>query len=222
MTEEVDIYKAENHQEASSCLSNLIANDISSNKSELYSIGLSGGNTPQLAYSMMLNDIKDFSNIALWTIDERWLPITDENSNQKMINSSFKSTNANILEIPFSDEDPFKDAEAYSKLLDDNINKFNTGIIGLGDDGHIASLFPGTAALNEKTKLIVANEVNIVSKWRITASYKLLSKISKLYLLATGENKREILKKAINGSGLPVNKLFELRENTVIITDQDI
>ena len=49
MTEEVDIYKAENHQEASSCLSNLIANDISSNKSELYSIGLSGGNTPQLA-----------------------------------------------------------------------------------------------------------------------------------------------------------------------------
>lgn len=222
MTEEVDIYKAENHQEASSCLSNLIANDISSNKSELYSIGLSGGNTPQLAYSMMLNDIKDFSNIALWTIDERWLPITDENSNQKMINSSFKSTNANILEIPFSDEDPFKDAEAYSKLLDDNINKFNTGIIGLGDDGHIASLFPGTAALNEKTKLIVANEVNIVSKWRITASYKLLSKISKLYLLATGENKREILKKAINGSELPINKLFKLRENTVIITDQDI
>ena len=222
MTEEVDIYKAENHQEASSCLSNLIANDISSNKSEPYSIGLSGGNTPQLAYSMMLNDIKDFSNIALWTIDERWLPITDENSNQKMINSSFKSTNANILEIPFSDEDPFKDAETYSKLLDDNINKFNTGIIGLGDDGHIASLFPGTAALNEKTKLIVANEVNIVSKWRITASYKLLSKISKLYLLATGENKREILKKAINGSELPINKLFKLRENTVIITDQDI
>ena len=133
-----------------------------------------------------------------------------------------KSTNANILEIPFSDEDPFKDAEAYSKLLDDNINKFNTGIIGLGDDGHIASLFPGTAALNEKTKLIVANEVNIVSKWRITASYKLLSKISKLYLLATGENKREILKKAINGSELPINKLFKLRENTVIITDQDI
>ena len=81
MTEEVDIYKAENHQEASSCLSNLIANDISSNKSEPYSIGLSGGNTPKLAYSMMLNDIKDFSNIALWTIDERWLPITDENSN---------------------------------------------------------------------------------------------------------------------------------------------
>ena len=107
-------------------------------------------------------------------------------------------------------------------MLDDNINKFNTGIIGLGDDGHIASLFPGTAALNEKTKLIVANEVNIVSKWRITASYKLLSKISKLYLLATGENKREILKKAINGSELPINKLFELRENTVIITDQDI
>ena len=171
---------------------------------------------------MMLSDIKDFSNITFWTIDDRWLPLTDDNSNQKMINSTFEQTEARILSIKYSGDDPLKDAEFYSKSLKENINNFDSGVIGLGDDGHIASLFPNTNGLNENEKLIIANEVNIISKWRISSTFKLLRSISNLYLLVTGENKKEILNKAINGSGLPINKLLEIRENTVIITDQNI
>tara|TARA_B100000029_G_scaffold91012_2_gene80928 strand:+ start:1608 stop:2276 length:669 start_codon:yes stop_codon:yes gene_type:complete len=222
MSEAIEIYKANNHDEASSCLSNLIANNIIISENKDYSIGLSGGNTPKLAYSMMLNDIKDFSNVILWTIDDRWLPLTDENSNQKMINSKFEQTDAKILSIKYSGNNPMQDADFYSKSLKENINNFDSGVIGLGDDGHIASLFPNTAGLNENEKLIIANEVNIISKWRISSTFKLLSSISNLYLLVTGEDKKEILKKALNGSGLPINKLLEMRENTVIITDQDI
>ena len=222
MSEAIEIYKANNHDEASSCLSNLIANNIIISENKDYSIGLSGGNTPKLAYSMMLNDIKDFSNVILWTIDDRWLPLTDENSNQKMINSKFEQTDAKILSIKYSGDNPMQDADFYSKSLKENINNFDSGVIGLGDDGHIASLFPNTAGLNENEKLIIANEVNIISKWRISSTFKLLSSISNLYLLVTGEDKKEILKKALNGSGLPINKLLEMRENTVIITDQDI
>ncbi len=222
MSEAIEIYKANNHDEASSCLSNLIANNIKISENKDYSIGLSGGNTPKLAYSMMLNDIKDFSNVILWTIDDRWLPLTDENSNQKMINSKFEQTDAKILSIKYSGDNPMQDADFYSKSLKENINNFDSGVIGLGDDGHIASLFPNTAGLNENEKIIIANEVNIISKWRISSTFKLLSSISNLYLLATGEDKKEILKKALNGSGLPINKLLEMRENTVIITDQDI
>ena len=222
MSEAIEIYKANNHDEASSCLSNLIANNIIISENKDYSIGLSGGNTPKLAYSMMLNDIKDFSNVILWTIDDRWLPLTDENSNQKMINSKFEQTDAKILSIKYSGDNPMQDADFYSKSLKENINNFDSGVIGLGDDGHIASLFPNTAGLNENEKLIIANEVNIISKWRISSTFKLLSSISDLYLLVTGEDKKEILKKALNGSGLPINKLLGMRENTVIITDQDI
>ncbi len=222
MSEAIEIYKANNHDEASSCLSNLIANNIIISENKDYSIGLSGGNTPKLAYSMMLNDIKDFSNVILWTIDDRWLPLTDENSNQKMINSKFEQTDAKILSIKYSGDNPMQDADFYSKSLKENINNFDSGVIGLGDDGHIASLFPNTAGLNENEKLIIANEVNIISKWRISSTFKLLSSISNLYLLVTGEDKKEILKKALNGSGLPINKLLGMRENTVIITDQDI
>ena len=222
MSEAIEIYKANNHEEASSCLSNLIATNIIDSKSNDFSIGLSGGSTPKLAYSMMLNDISDFSNITLWTIDDRWVPLTDENSNQKMINSNFSQTNSKILAIKYSGDNPHEDAELYSQSLKENITTFDSGIIGLGDDGHIASLFPNTAGLEETDNLFIANEVNIISKWRITSTFKLLSNISNLYLLVTGENKKDILSKALNGSDLPINKLLKMRENTVIITDLDV
>ncbi len=222
MSEAIEIYKANNHEEASSCLSNLIATNIMDSKSNDFSIGLSGGSTPKLAYSMMLNDISDFSNITLWTIDDRWVPLKDENSNQKMINSNFSQTNSKILAIKYSGDDPHEDAELYSQSLKENITTFDSGVIGLGDDGHIASLFPNTAGLEETDNLFIANEVNIISKWRITSTFKLLSNISNLYLLVTGENKKDILSKALNGSDLPVNKLLKMRENTVIITDLDV
>ena len=222
MSEAIEIYKANNHEEASSCLSNLIATNIMDSKSNDFSIGLSGGSTPKLAYSMMLNDISDFSNITLWTIDDRWVPLTDENSNQKMINSNFSQTNSKILAIKYSGDNPHEDAELYSQSLKENITTFDSGVIGLGDDGHIASLFPNTAGLEETDNLFIANEVNIISKWRITSTFKLLSNISNLYLLVTGENKKDILSKALNGSDLPVNKLLKVRENTVIITDLDV
>ncbi len=222
MSEAIEIYKANNHEEASSCLSNLIATNIMESKSNDFSIGLSGGSTPKLAYSMMLNDISDFSNITLWTIDDRWVPLKDENSNQKMINSNFSQTNSKILAIKYSGDDPHEDAELYSQSLKENITTFDSGVIGLGDDGHIASLFPNTAGLEETDNLFIANEVNIISKWRITSTFKLLSNISNLYLLVTGENKKDILSKALNGSDLPVNKLLKMRENTVIITDLDV
>ena len=222
MSEAIEIYKANNHEEASSCLSNLIATNIMDSKSNDFSIGLSGGSTPKLAYSMMLNDINDFSNITLWTIDDRWVPLTDENSNQKMINSNFSQTNSKILAIKYSGDNPHEDAELYSQSLKENITTFDSGVIGLGDDGHIASLFPNTAGLEETDNLFIANEVNIISKWRITSTFKLLSNISNLYLLVTGENKKDILSKALNGSDLPINKLLKMRENTVIITDLDV
>ena len=190
-------------------------------KSNDFSIGLSG-EISKLAYSMMLNDISDFSNITLWTIDDRWVPLTDENSNQKMINSNFSQTNSKILAIKYSGDNPHEDAELYSQSLKENITTFDSGVIGLGDDGHIASLFPNTAGLEETDNLFIANEVNIISKWRITSTFKLLSNISNLYLLVTGENKKDILSKALNGSDLPVNKLLKMRENTVIITDLDV
>ena len=103
-----------------------------------------------------------------------------------------------------------------------NIQNFNCAILGVGDDGHIASLFPNTTAMNNKSIGFVANEVNILSKWRITSTFELLSNIENVYLLVTGENKSDILKEIGKDNGLPVNQLIKHRKKTVLVTDQKI
>ena len=68
----------------------------------------------------------------------------------------------------------------------------------------------------------IANEVNILSKWRITSTFELLSNIENVYLLVTGENKSDILKEIGKDNGLPVNRLIKHRKKTVLVTDQKI
>ena len=68
----------------------------------------------------------------------------------------------------------------------------------------------------------VANEVNILSKWRVTSTFQLLAEIKNVFLLVTGENKSDILKKIGRDNGLPVNELIKRRKKTTLVTDQKI
>ena len=171
---------------------------------------------------MLGSDIKDLSKITFWTVDDRWLPKEDDNSNQKLINSFFSNSSAKVLEFEYSSSTSSKDANDYSNKLQENIKEFDTVILGIGEDGHIASLFPGTTAVDNDTDLYVSNEVNIITKWRVTATYKLLTQVSTVYFLVTGENKKEILTTILNDGKTPANKLINDRSETILITDQAI
>ena len=169
---------------------------------------------------MLKTDIPDLSKIIFWTVDERWISVEDENSNQSMINSIFKETDAQIMEFEYTQESAERDASIYSKKLSDNISQFDTAILGVGEDGHIASLFPGTKALENNTDLYTSNEVNIVTKWRATATFKLLTEVTKVYLFVTGDNKNQILYDILNNGSTPANDLINNRTETFLITDQ--
>ena len=67
---------------------------------------------------------------------------------------------------------------------------------------------------------MIENEVNILTKWRITSTYQLLADVEYLYLFVTGENKKEVIQKIGNEDDLPVNKLIGLRKKTTLLTDQ--
>ncbi len=222
MSESIIVYKANDHLEASSCLSNLIINEINKSKKNSFTIGLSGGNTPKITYSLLKNDIQDLSKIIFWTVDERWVPRDDEYSNQKMLNSIFADSTAKILEVEYSGLSAERDANKYASKLENNITNFDTVILGVGEDGHIASLFPDTAAVNDTENFYVSNEVNILSKWRVTATFKLLKEVDNVYLLVTGNNKKEILKSIMNNGNTSANKLINERKKTILITDQEI
>lgn len=222
MSESIIVYKANDHLEASSCLSNLIINDINKSKKNSFTIGLSGGSTPKITYSLLKNDIQDLSKIIFWTVDERWVPRDDEYSNQKMLNSFFADSTAKILEVEYSGLSAERDANKYASKLENNITNFDTVILGVGEDGHIASLFPDTVAVNDTENFYVSNEVNILSKWRVTATFKLLKEVDNVYLLVTGNNKKEILKSIMNNGNTSANKLINERKKTILITDQEI
>ena len=222
MSESIIVYKANDHLEASSCLSNLIINEINKSKKNSFTIGLSGGSTPKITYSLLKNDIQDLSKIIFWTVDERWVPREDEYSNQKMLNSFFADSTAKILEVDYSGLSAERDANKYATKLEKNITNFDTVILGVGEDGHIASLFPDTVAVNDTENFYVSNEVNILSKWRVTATFKLLKEVDNVYLLVTGNNKKEILKSIMNNGNTSANKLINERKKTILITDQEI
>ena len=217
MMNSLEILKGNNHIDCSNTLLNLISSEI--NDSENYSLGLSGGSTPKFFYELFAKKYKDYSNIYLWTVDERHVDINDENSNQRMINSIFSNSNLNIIEYPY-EEDPGHSAKNYAATVFSKVDKFNAAILGVGEDGHIASLFPDTTALNADEKGFVQNEVNILTKWRVTSTFELLKNVEHVYLLVTGDNKKEIIEEIGKENDLPVNELIRLRKKTVLLTDQ--
>ena len=217
MMDSLEILKENNHIDCSNTLLDLISSEI--NDSENYSLGLSGGSTPKFFYKLFAEKYKNYSNIYLWTVDERHVDIDDEKSNQRMINSIFSNSNLNIIEYSY-EEDPDHSAKDYTTKVFSKIEKFNAAILGVGEDGHIASLFPGTTALNADEKGFVQNEVNILTRWRVTSTFELLKNVEHVYLLVTGDNKKEIIEKIGKENDLPVNELIRLREKTVLLTDQ--
>ena len=219
MFDSLEIIKEKSHEDASLKLNELITQFVK--KNEKFNLGLSGGNTPKFFYKIFAESNQQNSDITLWTIDDRHVHLEDEMSNQGMINSIFNKTKMNILELKF-DEDPNKSAENYSKLVLSKIQEFDSAILGVGYDGHIASLFPYTNALIDESTRFVANEVNILSKWRVTSTFQLLAEIKNVFLLVTGENKCEILKEIGKNNELPVNQLIKRRKKTTLVTDQKI
>ena len=217
MMDSLEILKENNHIDCSNTLMDLISSEI--NDSKNYSLGLSGGSTPKFFYELFAEKYKNYSNIYLWTVDERHVDINDENSNQRMINSIFSNSNLNIIEYTY-EENPGLSAKNYTTKVFSKVNKFNAAILGVGEDGHIASLFPDTIALNADEKGFVHNEVNILTRWRVTSTFELLKNVEQVYLLVTGDNKKDIVEKIGKENDLPVNELIRLRKKTVLLTDQ--
>ena len=176
-----------------------------------FRIALSGGNTPRPVYTefaRMGHDLP-WDRMVFTFGDERCVPPDDPQSNYRMARESLfvpagvpeKSVMRMRGEI-----DPQIAAQEYQDGLDllaaqrgETIYRHDLILLGMGDDGHTASLFPGTAALEEKTRRVVANFVPKFNSWRITFTFPLIRQARHICFLVNANKNVALLEKVMQG-----------------------
>lgn len=166
-------------------------------------VALSGGSTPKAIFEKLSQtsyaDELEWSKVLLFWGDERAVPPTDPESNFRMAMDAGLKT----LSIPkehvfrMKGEDNIQEnARAYEAKIKEVLGNhpFDLIMLGMGPDGHTASLFPGTKALDEKTALAVANEVPQKKSWRMTLTYPCINRAKNIAIYVLGKEKAIMIK----------------------------
>jgi len=178
-------------------------------------IAISGGSTPKAAFQLLADPNQPWrnrmpwDNLDLFWVDERTVPPDNAESN-------FRMTREALLDhVPLKPEQihriqgelpPHDAADAYESDLRSSFHldgsdlpRFDLLALGMGPDGHTASLFPHTAALHEKNRLVVANQVPQMDTWRITLTWKVINNASSVFFLIAGTDKAAVLNQVLTG-----------------------
>ncbi|MEX1207949.1 MAG: 6-phosphogluconolactonase [Acidimicrobiia bacterium] len=188
-------------------------------------IGLAGGNTPRRTYELLATRRLGWSEIDGWLTDERHVPRNHEDSNAGMIRRAlFDHVPATLHEIPW-DEAPDA-AVSYESTLRQILPTGPNGrpqpglvLLGVGDDGHTASLFPGSPALDEVERDFVAIEVP-GRGWRFTATVPMLARARRTLFLVSGAAKADIVAEILEGtSDLPAARVSQASRDALWLLD---
>lgn len=171
----------------------------------IFRIALSGGNTPRPVYEALQSVSTDWTKWEITFGDERCVPPDSDQSNYRMAHTSLLSSVAipaeNILRMRGEDE-PDRAAADYEKelLSRESPYRHDLVLLGMGDDGHTASLFPETTALAVRDRLVVANFVPKFSAHRITFTYPLLNAARHVCFLVNSVGKEAVLEGVLAGN----------------------
>ncbi len=183
-------------------------------------IALSGGSTPRPIYSLLASQTYsqriDWSRIHIFWGDERCVFPDNSQSNYRMARETLLDVvpiSVNNVHRIHGEEDPEKAAAAYEEELRTffGVNTtegsphlgFDLILLGMGDDGHTASLFPGAPALKEKQRWVMAQYVELVSMWRITLTPLVINAAKNVLFIVSGEEKAERLHSVLEGPFQP-------------------
>ncbi len=178
-------------------------------------IAISGGKTPEAMFALLADPAQPFINEIDWQklqifwVDERCVPPTDAESNFRMTNQALLSKvalpPANIFRME-GELDPEEAANRYESTLRNAMKlegaespAFDLLLLGMGDDGHTASLFPHTAALHELGRIVVANRVPQKDTWRITLTWPVINQAREVAFLIEGDAKAAVLADVLTG-----------------------
>lgn len=186
---------------ASAAVATLITGKIAETEAR-FSFGLAGGSTPAETYKLLRGAEVDWERVDGWLPDERWVAPDSARSNGMMAGDAlFDHVAATLHRPPWEQTmDPRSSAAVYEKALESILdNGSDLVFLGMGDDGHTASLFPGSPALDEEEHLYVANVVPETGETRLTATYPLLHRARITVFLVFGEDKAPALRDSFDG-----------------------
>lgn len=192
-------------------LADMILHQIEAKPDAPFRIALSGGSTPKKLYELLADaqyaDRIPWERVHLFFGDERMVPYADDASNLKMVTHAL----LNHVDIPFRNvhpmpvlEDAEKAAALYEKQLQEIYGSaelqagkplFDIVLLGLGEDGHTASLFPETPVLKETQKWVSCCQPLTAPHQRMTLTYPALASSSLVFFVVSGENKAEMVRK---------------------------
>ena len=175
-----------------------------------FDIALSGGSTPKKLFKLLAEKHKEtipWERIHFWWVDERCVSPDDDESNYKMTNDILLSPvdipKENIHRIK-GENNPEEEAKSYSEEIAENLNLrdgvpvFDLIILGMGEDGHTASIFPGQLYIIDDEHICAASEHPLTGQKRITLTGKVINSASRIFFLVTGENKALRLSEIMN------------------------
>ncbi|KQT33907.1 6-phosphogluconolactonase [Chryseobacterium sp. Leaf405] len=185
-----------------------------------FTVALSGGSSPKAIFKLLATEEYsqkiDWNKVYFFWVDERWVALDDEKSNAKM---TFETL---LNKVPVSGDQIFpmyKDGvepEEYAREYEAQIRNvlgdegvFDFILLGMGDDGHTASLFPGEAILDENEKWVDAYYLKPQEMFRITLTAPIINKAENILVVAFGESKKHALNEVLNGEYNP--KLYPLQ-----------
>lgn len=204
-------------------------------KQDKFVVALSGGSSPKAIFNLLATeeyaDKIDWSKVYFFWVDERWVSLDDEKSN-------FKMTLETLLDkVPVNKSQVFpmyKDGtepEDYAQEYENQIRNvlgaegvFDFILLGMGDDGHTASLFPGEKILHEKKKWVDAYYLKSQEMYRITLTEPIINKAENVLIVTFGKSKKHALNEVLNGEYNPELyplQLIEKKEGVQIFTDEE-
>jgi 6-phosphogluconolactonase len=187
-----------------------------------FAVALAGGSTPQRLYALLANDPYasriDWTNAHVFWGDERSVPPSNPMSNYRMARITLLARvplpAANVHRIRGEDE-PAAAAAAYERKLRERFGtpvgeprttagaRFDLVLLGMGKDGHAASLFPGSATISETRRWVMADELTDVSMPRVTLTPVVINAASEVVILVAGREKAATLKRVLDGPYQP-------------------
>ena len=198
-----------------------------------FAVALSGGSTPKAIFETLSKDPYpseiDWTKVLVFWSDERSVKPTDTESNFKM------AFTAGLKKLSIPSNQIFRmqaesDIEENAKTYEKNIRKMLKGrpfdliMLGMGEDGHTASLFPGTQALEETEKLVVANHVPQQKTMRMTLTYPCINEALNIVIYVLGKNKEEMVNKVFletHSPPFPISLVGTKTNKALFVLDSD-